>query len=296
MSRQTQFYDLVGTRVFDTLQRKLATWSDARAERLGERIMMLAYRADKKHRRRTHANLALAYPEWSEAEVDATAKGVWRHFGRMMADFVRTPVRARDDLLATMEVVGIEHLEEAERLEKGVVIITAHLGNWERLGAWLVASGRKLTVVARDANQSGVNDRIAATREAAGVAVLSRGNAARAILNTLKRNEMVGILPDQNAGDAFIPFFGKPCGTVAGPAVIHVRSGAPLVPVFAFRTGPGRYRVECHRAIVAEPGFEPREGLMRSMNAAIEAAIRSRPDQWNWMHDRWKSARREGLL
>jgi KDO2-lipid IV(A) lauroyltransferase len=128
--------------------------------------------------------------------------------------------------------------------------------------------------------------------------MLSRGNAMRAILEALKKNRSVALLADQNSQEATIRFFGKPCGTVLGPAVLHLRTGAPIVLSFSPRIGPGRYRM-----ITDEPldftGQDPKpspEEIMQRIHDRYEEVIRQYPEQWLWFHDRWKSARQRGLL
>ena len=292
----SRFLDAVSVPAFDAAQRFIMRRSDVRAERLGEKVAMLAFRADKKHRRRTIQNLEHAFPEWTDAQRLETAKGVFRHFGRMWVQFMRTPARTPESIQAATEVIGLQHVEAAEARGKGIMLVTGHFGNWEWVGHWIASTGRKLTVVQRDANQSGINDRLLKLRQTAGLEVMSRGTAARGILVKLKRKEAVGLLVDQNAGDVYVPFFGKPCGTVTGPAVISTRTQAPIVPGYAIRIAPGQYRVEFFPEVCPTPGEDPTVSITTAINANLEAMIRRYPDQWLWMHDRWKSARQAGML
>lgn len=129
-----------------------------------------------------------------------------------------------------------------------------------------------------------------------GMTVLSRGDSARPILKKLKHQEVVGILPDQNSDESYVPFFGKPCGTVLGPAVLHMRTGAPLLPAYCVRLAPGKYKTIVLEAIDLENRCDSPEELMTQVNAALESVIRQYPEQWLWMHDRWKNARKNNLL
>ena len=267
----------------------------AAVERRGERLGLLWYRLDKKHRERTASNLRMAFPEWNEEKIQETSLEVFKHFGRVMADFMRTPIRTREEVLSA-EVVGREHFDQALAMNKGVMIITAHYGNWERFAHWLTMDGHKLNVVARGANQGGVTDRMTALRNAAGAEVMTRGNSARASLSKLKNNEMVGILNDQNNGDCFVPFFGKPCGTALGPAVIHLRTGAPIVPCYFTRLGPGQYRLEFHPIVLGEDYEKDQLKITAKLNEILEDVVRQHPEQWLWVHDRWKSARQRGMI
>ncbi len=266
------------------------------AENLGEKLLVFGYKLDRKHRERAIQNIRLAFPEKSYDEARVLALETFRHFGRVMGDFLRSPARTDEEVLASIEPVSLQPYLNANAKGKGVLAITGHLGNFERLAHWFQAQGHTITVVARDANDAGMQKQVANIRGGSGLSMLSRGNSARAILEKIKRKETVGILPDQNADECFVPFFGKPCGTTLGPAVLHLRTGAPLVPGFCLRTGPGKYRVEIFEPMEYQRGKSEPEQIMADINAVLENVIRRYPEQWLWLHDRWKSARRKGLL
>lgn len=286
----------LGGWAFVRLQRWLGRKDAAGAERIGERLGKLAYRVSRKHRERALENLKRAFPEATPEQRARWAEGVLIHFGRVMSDFMRAASRSQKEVLDSIEAEGIEQFDIGLAKGKGVILITAHFGNWERMANYIALLGYKLNVVARDANDPDMNSLVGQLREAAGVEVISRGNAARAILTKLRKNEMVGILPDQNSDEIFVPFFGVPCGTVQGPAVLSTRSGAPIIPIYCARVGVGKYRMWVEPPIEPEPGFEPIEGLTRAINASLEAAIRQYPDQYLWIHNRWKSAKARGLV
>lgn len=294
-SKKRIFLDRASTVAFSFGQRAFMSGSLERAEKRGERLAMVLYKLDKKHRERTKANLALAFPEWTETKREEVSLEVYKHFGRTAAEVMRTPLRTVEEVNSA-EVIGRENLEKAHALGKGVLIITAHYGNWERFAHWFTVNGYTLNVVARDANQGKVTERINQIRTQAGAEVMSRGNAARAILSKLKTGDLVGILNDQNNGDCFVPFFGKPCGTAMGPAVMHLRTGAPIIPCYFTRLGPGQYRAEFHEEVRGEDFDRDQERITARINEVLESQIRQHPEQWLWLHDRWKSARKAGLL
>jgi len=293
---QKVLLDRVGLYAFGAGQRMFLKQDVAVAERRGELFGELAFRVLKSRRRRAISNLELAFPEWSDAKRDEVARKVFRHFGLITADFLRTPLRTNEELLAATEVVGMEHYEKAAAVGKGIIACTAHLGNWERFGHWMIATGGNISVVARDANQGAIQDRVSKIREMTGLTVLSRGDSARPILVKLRRKEIIGLLPDQNSDESFVPFFGKPCGTVLGPAVLHQRTGAPLLPAYCVRTGPGKYKVILLEPIDIDNTNKSAEEIMAEVNAVLESVIREYPEQWLWLHDRWKNARKKNLL
>ncbi len=266
----------------------------AKAERRGASLGMLLWRLDKKHRTRTIANINLAFPEMPVAEQANMAQEMFRHFGRVVADFLRSPLVKQDELRAQTEVQGIEHLQSVRDQGQGVLLLSAHLGNFERMCHYISLQDIKVSGIARDANESAITDKVNALRGQY-MDILSRGNAARETIKRLKANELVVILPDQNADEAYLPFFGKPAGTVLGPAVLHLRTKAPILPCCHLRTGPGKYKHVYLEPLRALPEEKPEE-LMARVNLAIEEMVRLAPEQYLWMHDRWKYARRRGLL
>lgn len=264
------------------------------AEKAGKRLGRIGFRLIKKHRERCLANLAFCFPEKSAEWHRATAIQVFEHFGIVATDFLRTPQRTDEEVAEHMTIEGKENFERAKEKGKGVLVVTAHFGNWERMAQLSRMNGHPLAVVARDANDASLNSMVMDLRRSIGLEILSRGSAARAIIKKLKDNEIVAVLPDQNTAEAFLPFFGHPCGTVLGPAVLALRTGAPIITAFCFRKGPGQY----HSIVGPELdyGDGSPEAIMTSANKAIEDIVRAHPEQYLWLHDRWKSARRKGLV
>lgn len=289
----------IGQRLATSALKKLQKWfmkkSPEGAEASGAKLGRLIFRVSKKHRERALENVRRAFPEKSAEEQTNISRQVLEHFGRVMADFVRAPIRTNAEVLGSMTIEGFEHLEKAQANGKGTIVISGHFGNWERMAQALVAKGLTTSVVARDANDPEMNQLVLDLRHAGGVSVISRGDAIKPIVDALKRNEVVGILPDQNSEEIFVPFFDVPCGTVKGPAVISKRTGAPIIPIYCARTGPNRYRFIIQPPLQPEEGFDFVEGMTRAINHSLEGIIREYPDQYLWIHNRWKSAKRRGL-
>lgn len=286
-----------GAWAFGWGQRRYGRMSWEQAERSGERLGNFIFLVSAKHRKRARANLAMAMPELSAEEREKIVRGVFRHFGRVVTDFLRSPSRSAEEALASVEVEGIEHYEEAKALNKGILFVTGHIGNWERGAQWFKLNYEPLHVVARDANDPELQALVAKIREQTGAVVLSRGNAMRGILQVLRANKPICLLPDQNAEEVFVPFFGKMAGSVQGPAVINDRTGAPVLAVYCMWVGPGKFRYIVEPMLQRVEGYEDvPEGMTRAIARSLEARIREYPEQWLWIHDRWRSARRRGLL
>jgi KDO2-lipid IV(A) lauroyltransferase len=296
MSRKREALDNFAGFMFGFGQRLFLHRDIGKVERRGQRLGELAYRIDKKHRLRTSENLRMAFPDWSDSQVETGAKNVFRHWGLVMADFMRTPLRTDDEVMANMEVEGMEFWESAQPKGNGTIACTAHFGNFERFGQWARAVKRPITVVTRVANQGAVQSRMEALRSQAGIEFMGRGDAARPMLKKLRNNEVIGLLPDQNSEEAYLPFFGHPAGTVLGPAVLHIRTKSVMLPAFCVRTGTGKYKVILCEPIDYDNTATDAAPLMADYNLALERVVREYPDQYLWMHDRWKSARQQGLL
>jgi len=257
----------------------------------------LANALAKRPRNTARKNLRLIYGDaMSEAERNEMVRRVFVHFAMMAMDFLRGPIINTPEALAAL-IESVEGWEEnvapvmAEK--RGIILLTAHLGNWELLGRYVASRGLPLTVVARDPEDEAFAAWAKRMRETAGFAVSSRGDSVRRLLTTLKQGEALGILPDQNSGDLFIPFFGIPTGTVMGPAVLAIRANAVIIPCYAVRDPDkdNRYRLFFENPIPTDATGDREADHARIMtegNLRLERRIREWPEQWLWLHDRWK--------
>lgn len=268
------------------------------AERFGMFLGRLAFKTSGKYRARTLSNLRMCFPEMSGEERTTLAVKVFEHFGKTFVRFFREDKLSEEQIIASVELRGEEALKDAFETGKGVLMITAHFGNWERMAHVLTLKGYKLSVVARDANALRTTEMVNRMRGKAGLDVFSRGKAAREILRRLADNEAVGILVDQNTREILVPFFGIPAGTNEGPAAIHLRTGSPIMMSFCFEKPDGTYCIELSRLDTGGATGDRKadiERIMTQVNDCIEKYVRAHPEQWLWMHDRWRWARELGL-
>ena len=221
---------------------------------------------------------------------------MYEHFGTVLSDFLRTPLRTEQSLIESIQVEDRGPFDEAIAMGKGVLVVTAHFGNWERIGHVVVSQGYSLTAVARDANQNAVQQRVHSLREMTGMTILSRGDSARGLIRALRANTLVAMLPDQNDDEVFVPFFGKPCGTVLGPAVLQQRTKCALLPAYCVRTGTDQYRVIIRPLVNPDLKETDLAVVTAKWMHELESAIKEYPEQYLWLHDRWKSARQRGML
>lgn len=265
---------------------------------LGNFFGSLFYVLSKRYRRVALKNLRLAMSDqMDENEMKSIAKRVFQHFSRGAFEFFYFLSLDKDHISAMIEVDGIEILEEVMAEGRGCVLVTAHYGNWELLARKLAILGYKVNVIARDSDDPGMTGIATRIRESGGYRVFDRDQPIIGAFRSLKNNEILGILPDQNESDGLlIEFFGKLAATAIGPAVLALRSGAPIVPIFASQVSDGKYVAKVYPRIEFIPsGDEGKDtyDLMTLINKAIEVEVRRHPSQWLWLHDRWKHLPRE---
>lgn len=265
----------------------LRPWS---VRAIGNCLGSLYYRCSKRYREVALKNLRAAYG--GEADIEPIAREVFRHFTREALQFFYVLSLNREQIDSAVELVGREHLDQALVCGRGCVVVTGHYGNWEMLARKMAIQGYKINVIARDSDDPGITGITTRIRESGGYRVFDKDQPVIGAYRALKANEILGILPDQNdQSGIFADFFGRPAATAPGPAVLALKSGAPIVPAFCERLSEGRYRAVVYPALEFEPtGNEESDvaELTRLVNAAIEAQIRRNPSQWLWLHDRWK--------
>lgn len=231
--------------------------------------------------------------EWSHERIHQTAREVFRHIGMNLMEFLRFPGMTRERITQVVRVEGEEHAREALAHGKGILAVTSHFGNFELFAAAFAQKGYPLSVIARDADDDATNDLINRLREGKGYHVLPRSNAARRSIAALRRNEVLGVLPDQNdTKGIFVPFFGRAAATATGPAVMALYTGATILPAFIHREPDNTHVVKIYPPIsYTKTGNHDADVrcLTTDINAAIEHAIREHPEQWFWLHNRWKT-------
>jgi KDO2-lipid IV(A) lauroyltransferase len=235
-------------------------------------------------------NLALAMPETGDAERRRIVDGVFRSIARLLLALARFPRIDRGSIDEWIRYEGFEHFEQALARGRGVLFATAHLGNWELSAFAHALLAAPMHVVVRPLDNPLVDRLIAARRTLSGNRLIEKKDFARSILKALAANEAVGILIDQNASldqGAFVDFFGVPACAGTGFVKIAARSGAAVIPGFALWSEEERRYVLRFYPPIEMTGCA--EDDTRRLHAQLEAVIREHPDQWLWIHRRWKT-------
>jgi KDO2-lipid IV(A) lauroyltransferase len=265
-----------------------------RAARAGERLGLLGYRPFGIRRRVVERQIAAAFPEITERELDAIARASFAHLGRLAVETALLPRLGTREVLGLVdEVHGWDTVERLLAQGRGLIVTTGHLGNWEIAGAFVAARGMRLDAVARRMGNPLFDGYLTRTRSRLGMTVVPDRDAVRRTPRTLKAGGAVAFLTDQaglNLASTFVPFFGRPAKTPRGPAVFALRLGAPIVFGVALRKPNGRYRLEVAEIPVHDTGDRERDvdTVVARYTRELERWVREAPEQYFWHHRRWK--------
>jgi Kdo2-lipid IVA lauroyltransferase/acyltransferase len=262
---------------------------------LGRALGSLGHRLDRRHREVALANLALAFPDLPERARRRLVRDCFRHFGAAVCETISADRFDLPEFCRHFTCEGWEHLEAAEGLGRGTFLLGSHLGYWELSGRPVGLYRGAVHTVARPADNPHLERELRRLRERFGYAVIHKQGAARRMLQLLRQGGRIGILIDQRVQPRegiHVPFFGRPALTTPVLARLSLRSGAPVVPVFAYPAPGGRYRCVIRPPIlpdaVAGEGEDAQAAaLTRLYLAATEDEIRQHPEMWLWMHRRW---------
>jgi KDO2-lipid IV(A) lauroyltransferase len=259
----------------------------------GTVLGLLFYTLDGVHRRIAERNLATAFPARAASERRAIARGAFAHFGRLSIELLKFATLTPAAMLARMEFDGEERARHAYAQGKGVLFVTGHFGFWELQAMVHALRVQPVTILARALDNPFLDRLLEQIRQRTGNTVVYRRETIRRVMRTLQAGHGVAVVIDQHiiSRDAiYVDFFDRPAATTSAVAALALRTGAPVVPVFALPLGGGRYRM------VYEPAVEPpnadspdpvREFTQRCTNV-LEIYVRRHPELWLWMHRRWR--------
>jgi KDO2-lipid IV(A) lauroyltransferase len=262
---------------------------------LGRTLGRLLGDLDRRHLAIAADNLRQAFPEWNEPRVVRTARGVYAHFGAVLFDILWLKSRTPDQIRALIEVRGREHVERGLAAGKGVLLVTCHLGNWELHGVGHGLVFAPIHVVARPLDNPDLDRRLCEMRTMAGNTVIYKQRALSQILRALRQGGGVAILIDQNVqpGDGiFVDYFGRKAATTTVAAALAVKTDCALVPCRTELLEDGRYRLTYAPVVEWSPSGDRAADIARltqRLTRQIEDWVRETPEQWLWMHRRWKT-------
>jgi Kdo2-lipid IVA lauroyltransferase/acyltransferase len=254
---------------------------------------LLSYVFDRRHRRIAARNLATAFPTRSARERRAIVRAAFTHFGRLLFELLKFSSLSNDALMARVEFEGDERVRLAYGQGRGVLFVTGHFGFWELHAIVHALQFEPIGVVARALDNPYVNDLLERIRQRTGNFVLYRQGTIRRVMRTLEERHGVAVLIDQHiqSRDAiYVDFFERPAATTSAVAALALRTGAPVIPVFALPLGGGRYRMIYEHPV--EPPDPEHADAVREFTQrctdVLEMYVRRHPELWLWMHRRWR--------
>ena len=263
-------------------------------------VLAIGYQFIIKQRQIAQESLQIAFgKEKSPEEIQEITKTCFSHVGQNMTDlfyFMSHPTKVKDKVYFE----GIEHLDNVLKEGKGVIVVTAHFGNFPLMMLAFAQAGYKVNSMIRPARDKSLEEYIVRRRREVGVDTIyaiPRRQCVSQSLKVLRNNEMLFILADQNFGSEgriYVDFFGQKAATATGPVVFARRTQSPLLPMFSVQQPDGRHKIIIEPPIVIEENEGESEEVitvraMEKVTHLIEKYIRQYPPEWAWMHRRWKS-------
>ncbi|MEE9910666.1 MAG: lysophospholipid acyltransferase family protein [Deltaproteobacteria bacterium] len=260
-------------------------------------LSRLVYHLLHKHKLIAVHNLTRSFPEKSLDDILCIIKDSYASFALVFVEFMEILKLNKDNLHEWVSVKGLDHYENACREGKGVLLFTAHFGNWEMGSAALAILSRPPFFMARALDSPFLEMISTSTRVKLGIGNLHKENAMRMLLPLLRRGEPIILLIDQNVAakeGVFVNFFGRPACATTGVALMAMHTGAAVLPIFTTRMPDGRYLTEIGPKVeTVQTGNREPDMLQNTQNynSIIEDHVRKYPGQWLWLHQRWKTKR-----
>jgi KDO2-lipid IV(A) lauroyltransferase len=247
---------------------------------------------DRFHRRIALDNLARAFPSRPTEEHAVVCRGMFMHFSRLLLELIQFSALPHEQMLARVEVEGQEYVRQAYQQGKGVLYFTGHFGYWEIQAIAFALHAEPISVVARPLDNPYLHVMLERIRTCTGNAVIYRQGGLRRVLRELQSNRGVAMLIDQHLhSDAVsVEFFNRPAATTTALAALALRTGAPVIPVFALPLPGGRYRLvyDCPVPAPQTAGPDAIREFTQRCTDVLEMYVRRDPHLWLWMHRRWR--------
>jgi KDO2-lipid IV(A) lauroyltransferase len=278
-----------------TLKGLIASIPQKHIAGVGGAVGMLAYIMDRRHRRIVRRNLQFTHPEWSRESIRKLSKRVFQNIGITFLEICQMTCFSREDVLRKVRIRGEENLLKAIRSPKGVIMISAHLGNWE-MAPLLVSCylQKPLVLVARQIQSKTLGHWIHRLRVRFGNIVLDKKRALPKMARTLRKGRTLGLLIDQGttlSEGVEVSFFDRTVTATPAAALLARRYDTPVLPAFCIREADATLTLVAEPPLALKRTEDLRADLRENtqiMTSAIEKAVKAHPEQWFWFHKRWK--------
>jgi KDO2-lipid IV(A) lauroyltransferase len=262
--------------------------------RLGKLMGTLLFLIDVPHRRIVRRNLKFAYPDWTADHIRKISKRVFQNLAITLLEIYKMASDSCEDVIAKIRPSGLEHLVRAVAQKNGLVIISAHLGNWEA-GLQFLSCFLELPItgVAKTIRFGPLNRWLNQMRTRFGQEIVNKKGALPHMRAALRRGEVMGLLIDQGKRSESVDvlFYGKTVTTTPAAALLALRCKSPVLPIFCVREAGGQLTFRVDPPLVLKRTNDLRSDLIANtqmMTDVVEKMVREYPDQWLWLHKRWK--------
>ena len=250
------------------------------------------YLVDGGHRRLAIDNLRAAFPLRSRAECVVIARRMFEHFGQLLMVLLKFSTLTPEQMLSLVEFDGEDRVRAAHAHGRGVLLFTGHFGFWEINALVHALVLNPIAVLARPLDNPSLHDLLERVRTSTGNSVIYRRGAIRRVLRALAANQAVAVLIDQHmhADAVYVDFFDRPAATTTALAALAMKTGAPVVPVFALPLPGGRFRMVYEHPVEPPPADDPEavRKFTQRCTDVLEMYVRRYPELWLWMHRRWR--------
>ncbi len=257
----------------------------------GKMTGSIAFNLLKSKRRIAMENLKLAFgKELDEKKIEEIARKCFQHFGILIFDLLWLMKKGEEEIRKITKIRGIEILREAKESKKGVLLLSAHFGNWEIVPHSLALQGFHINSIARKLDNPYLEKVLSKFRERHGNRIIYKQDARKEAIEILKKGDFLAILADQNTlknHGVFVDFFGTPACTSIGLALFHIKYDSPIIPIFCYPDENYNYLIEIKKPLEKEPDEDVLK-ITQKYTKIIEDEIKKSPHLWLWVHQRWK--------
>jgi KDO2-lipid IV(A) lauroyltransferase len=260
-------------------------------------ISLVYYHISSRRRLVVLENLKKAFPDKSTAEIQQLAQGAYRNVAMVAAEFTDLPFWTKETIGNTVQVEGLEHCAAALKKNRGLLIFGAHFGNWELAPITISLVLKPAALIYRPMDNAILENLVTWVRQSTGNTSIPKDLAMWPMIRVLRHNGIIGLLIDQNMAlheGVFVDYFGIPACTTGGLAHLAILTGAPVVPGFMVRQPDNQYRFVLGPEVDIIQTNDREQDIVVNTQAftnIIENMVRQHPDQWFWMHQRWKEVR-----
>ena len=263
---------------------------------IGSLVGLASWQLLAKERHKVDRHLAAVFPdELTPSQRRTIGRAFFVNSGKNLADLIRFKNHYAREIKPLVEIEGLEHFEAAYNRGKGLIGVTGHIGNFELLAVHMAGMGYKIAAIGREMYDRRLDDLLVSNRHDLGVTNIATTDSPRVLLRWLKQGGAVGVLIDNDSHrvrSMHIPAFGRLSNTPIGQTVIALKSGAPMVPMACLRTGGNRYKIVIKPQIQIDQSASEQEQIYEATlkcTRELEEIIDCYPDQWIWLHNRWKT-------